>query len=390
MSAPNYIERARALVPRLAEASGATEAARRVDAGVLDALHAAGFFRMLTPARLGGGEASPSVFAETIWTLAQGDASPAWCLCQMAVCAIAAAYLEPSVAEEIFGPPDAALAWGSTRDAKAVAVEGGYLVSGTWEFGSGCHHASWLGGHCPVVGADGAPLPADSGRPSDRTVLFPRRAAEIVDTWRVLGLRGTGSDVYRLDGLFVPEAHAVVSISRWPDEARSRLALPFRFSVSALYASGFGALALGNARGMLDGFLALAQRKTPLWQRNPLSQNPLIQVAVAEADARLDAAWALIRQSLGDAEAMAMRDGAPDAERRLKIRAATTYAIKVATSVAQSVFEMAGTTAIFDGELLERRFRDAHTISQHLQGRTMHLEAVGKHLMGAGADLRFA
>jgi alkylation response protein AidB-like acyl-CoA dehydrogenase len=386
LSRPDPIAAARALGPMIAEAAAGAEARRRVDDGVIAAFHDAGFFRLLTPASLGGAEAGPSVFVQVIEALARADASPAWVLCQMAVCAVASAYLEPGAAEEIFGDARAALAWGSTRDAKAVAVPGGYRVSGSWEFGSGLHHATWLGGHCPVVDEAGAPL---TNGPADRTVLFPRAAAEVVDVWRVLGLRATGSDTYRLEGLFVPHAHAITAISHWPDSARRAMAAPFRFSVSGLYAAGFGALALGNARGMLDAFIAFAADKTPLWRREPIAKDPRIQLAVAQAHVSLEAARVYLVQTLRELEAAAMASELT-ADQRLALRAAGTHAIRAATDASRVLFDLSGASILADTDPAQRRFRDAQAIAQHLQGRVSHLEGVGRHLLGVGSDLRFA
>ena len=384
-----YVSRAQTLTPIIAEAASRTEAGRRLDEAVLAALHREGMFRVLAPRWLGGGEAAPSEFVEAVEVLARADASTAWCLCQMGVCAIAAVYLAPEVAREIFAEPHAAIAWGTTRDAKAVAADGGYRVSGTWEFGSGCHHATWLGGHCPIVGADGSALVGEDGGPLDRTVLFPRSSAEITDVWRVLGLRGTGSDSYSLDGLFVPERHSVQTISRWPDSERLKLAAPYRFSVNGLYGPGFAAVALGNARGMFDALVDLAGRKTPMWRGKTLGHGANVQAVVAESDARLHAARIYLFDILRRHEAGAMAQGGLSADQRMSLRAASTFAIRDATRVTEALFALAGATAIFDGDEIERRFRDAHAISQHHQGRLAHLETVGKHLMGIESDLRF-
>jgi alkylation response protein AidB-like acyl-CoA dehydrogenase len=389
MRSSAYVARAHDLSPIIAEAAGRTEAGRRLDETVLAALHRHGMFRMLAPRWLGGGEAAPSEFVEAVEVLGRADASTAWCLGQMGVCAIAAVYLTPDAAREIFAEPHAAIAWGTTRDAKAVACNGGYRVSGTWEFASGCHDATWLGGHCPVVGADGAALQDEDGRPLDRTVLFPKSSAEITDVWRVLGLRGTGSDQYSLDGLFVPERHTVLTISRWPDADRLELAAPYRFTVNGLYAPAFAAVALGNARGMFEAFVDLAGRKTPMWRGKTLAHGANVQAAAAESDARLHAARVYLVDTLRRLEADAMIHGGLSIDQRMALRAASTFAIRDATRVAETLFAMAGTTAIFDGGEIERRFRDAHAISQHHQGRLAHLETVGKHLMGVESDLRF-
>jgi alkylation response protein AidB-like acyl-CoA dehydrogenase len=220
-------------------------------------------------------------------------------------------------------------------------------------------------------------------------MLFPKSAAHIVDVWRVLGLRGTGSDKYTLADVFIPEEHTITSLFRWPDAPRLKLAAPYRFGGSSLYASGFAGVSLGNARGMLEGFIDLSRKKVPRWGKNPLADNMIVQVAVAECDTRLESARVYLLQTLREAEAAAMRRGALTMDERMKIRAAGTYAIRLATRVVEQLYELAGATAIFDGNPFERRFRDAHTVSQHAQGRISHLETVGKHLLGIEQEPRF-
>jgi alkylation response protein AidB-like acyl-CoA dehydrogenase len=381
-SSSDYVARARSLVPLLAGAASRTEAARELADDVLTALHDARLFRALLPRWLGGGESQPSVFIETIEAIARGDASTAWCLCQMNVCSLSAVYLSREAAQEVFGPSRSALAWGNTPHAKAVRVEGGYRVTGEWDFGSGCRHAIWLGGHCPVVDEQGNPVPGEDGQPAERTVLFPKSAAKISDVWRVIGLRGTGSDRYSLDGLFVPEEHAITTLMRWPDAPRRQMAAPYCFGGGSLYASGFGAVALGNARAMLDLFIDLARRKTARGMTNPLAGSAITQVAVAEDDTLLASARTYLVQTLREIETTATQEGGLTMDQRMRIRAAGTFAIRQATKIADRLYEMAGTTAIFEGNPFERRFRDAHTISQHLQGRISHFETVGKHLLG--------
>jgi alkylation response protein AidB-like acyl-CoA dehydrogenase len=385
----DYVVRARALIPLLTEAASRNEASRELGDDVVTALHQAGLFRVLMPRWLGGGETKPSAFIEVIEAIARGDASTAWCLCQMNVCSLSSVYLNPDAAREVLGADGAALAWGNTPHAKAVKVDGGYRVSGEWDFGSGCHHATWLGGHCPVVDERGDAVDDKDGQPAERTVLFPKAAAKITDVWHVLGLRGTGSDRYSLDGLFVPERHAITMLMHWPDAPRRQMAAPYCFGGGSLYASGFGAVALGNARGMLDLFIALARRKTARGMTNPLAESAITQVAVAEADTVLSSARTYVVETLREIETIATAENGPTMAQRMRIRAAGTFAIRQATQVVDRLYDLAGTTAIFAGNPFERRFRDAHTVSQHLQGRISHFETVGKHLLGIEQEPRF-
>jgi alkylation response protein AidB-like acyl-CoA dehydrogenase len=220
-------------------------------------------------------------------------------------------------------------------------------------------------------------------------VLFPKSSTQITDIWDVIGLRGTGSDRYTLTDLFVPEEHSIVALTRWPDEEHLSQPVPYRFTASSLYASGFGSVGLGNARGMLDSFIRLATAKTPRWQRNPLSDNALVQVGVAECATKLEMARVFMVQNLREVERSLKCGEAPTVDQRVMIRAAGTSAIRIAAAVADKIYDMAGTTAIFAGNEFQRRFRDAHTVSQHLQGRLSHFENIGRHLLGGEVELRF-
>src|SRR5262249_14508307 len=162
--------------------------------------------RMLLPRSVGGEETQPGAYLLAVEELARHDASIAWNVFVANSSALIAAYLEPTVARSIFADLTATLAWGPPNASTARAVAGGYRVSGTWGFASGCRHASWLGAHCRVVEADGSLRLNSLGQPAIRTLLFPSEQATIMDTWNTIGLCGTGSDSYRVSDLFVPEA----------------------------------------------------------------------------------------------------------------------------------------------------------------------------------------
>jgi len=148
-------------------------------------------------------------FARIIEEIARADGSTAWCLVQASGCSLVSAFLEPAVASEIFGPrARGILAWGPGRG-RAIAVDGGYRLTGQWSFASGCHHATWLGGIATIVESDGTPRRDERGAAEIRTLLFPKDRARFEDVWQVSGLRGTGSDTFAVSELFVPEAFNV-------------------------------------------------------------------------------------------------------------------------------------------------------------------------------------
>ena len=380
------LERARVLAPLLDRCAEAVEAERRLVPALLDGLHEAGLFRLLLPRVLDGGEVDPVTFVEVVEEIAKTDGSAAWCLCQAGGCAMTAAYLSPEVARHVFEDRHAVLAWGPGPDARAVAVEGGYRVTGTWSFASGCRHATWLGGHCPVVAQDGKPRRRPDGRREERTMLFPAASAELVDVWHVSGLRGTGSDAFTVTDLFVPHAY---SVSR-DDPAERRQPGPlYCFPAGSLYASGFAGVAMGLARAMLDAFVELARDKTPRGGRRTLRDNHVVQSQVAQSEARLRSARMFLLGSLEEIWQDVGRSGSLALDQRITIRLAATYAIHQARDVADTVYAAAGSSAIFTAGAFERRFRDIHAVTQQLQGRASHFETVGQFLLGLEPDTQF-
>ena len=383
------VARARALVPLLDAAAPRIDAACELPADVLDAMHGARMFHLLVPRSIGGAELLPSVYIQAVEQIARGDASAAWCMNQQSGCAMSAAYLSEAAAKQIFGGPRDALAWGQSPGARAVRAEGGWRLTCHGSFASGNRHCSWLGAHVATFEGDGTPRRTEDGKPIERTLLFPRVRAKITDTWQVVGLRGTGSDDYEVADLFVPDAYA---IARDHPAERREPGLTYRFSSLTIYASGFGAVALGIARTVLDEFIKLAQQKTQALAQSPMRDNAVIQSLIATADVRLRSARCWLFQTLRDAEAGVRARGklAPGEpvfdeltlDERVSIRQAATFAIAQARDVVNEVYHEAGSTAIFNRFTIERRFRDINTVSQQLQGRSAHFETVGQHLLG--------
>ncbi len=385
----DYVARAEALVPMLEKLSARMERERRLAPEVLDALHAAGFFRLLLPRSQNGGEVDPLTHFRVIETIARGDGSTAWCLGQAGGCAMSAAYLEPAVAWKIFGSdPRAVLAWGPDPRARAIADGDGYRVSGTWSFNSGGRHATWLGAHAPIFEPDGTtPRLLPDGRRAERTLLVPASEVAWTDIWNVTGLRGTASDAFTLRDHFVRHDH---SITRdWTQECREPGPL-YRLSALCLYEIAFAGVALGIARAALDSFMDFACNKVPRGMKSPIRDNAVTQSGAAQAEVRVLAARQYLLHVIGSIwEGVTAPGGSFTLERRMAIRLASTHAIHQARDAVDFAYHAAGASAIFDSHPLERRFRDIHTVSQQLQGRMAHYETVGAWLLGGDPDLTF-
>jgi indole-3-acetate monooxygenase len=185
--AADPVRRARQLRPLIEAEALAVEHACALTPKLLAALHDARLFKMLLPRSVGGDEIDPLTFITAIEEIARADGSTAWCIAQASGCSMAAAYVEPAVAQEIFGGKDAVLAWGPLGPTvKATAVEGGYRATGTWSYASGSRHAQWLGGHSQLVDAEGKPCLGPDGKPTERTMLFPKSQATIRGSVRSL------------------------------------------------------------------------------------------------------------------------------------------------------------------------------------------------------------
>jgi indole-3-acetate monooxygenase len=377
----DYVQQARELAAELATAADEIERRRELPEAVVAALVERGFFRLLLPRFLGGAELLPADFVPVIEEIAKADASTAWCLNQASGCSMTAAYLEPAAACEIFGGPRGILAWGPGPGTARV-VGGGYRVTASWSFASGSHNATWLGCHVPIVEADGTPRLNPDGSPVIRTMLFPKSSAKMTDIWHVMGLKGTGSDRFSVEDLFVPEQHSATR----DDDTRREQGLLYRFSSLQLYAAGFAGVAMGIARSALDAFVTLAQDKVPFRSAGRLRDNNLIQSQVAQAEARLSAARAFLLGSLKEITAEVARVGHITLDQRMTVRLASTFAIHQSLQVVDTAYHAAGSTAIFEQNPFERRFRDVHTVSQQLQGRQEHFETVGQYLLGLEPD----
>ncbi len=382
------LARAEALRPEAESYSNEIERNRRLPPVLLDKLHQARLFRLLLPRSVNGLEIDPITYMHVIETIARGDASTAWCLSQSGGCAMAAAYLEPAVASEIFGSDArAVLAWGPGPKAKALAVDGGYRVTGVWAFASGARHATWLGAHCPIYRPDGTPVMDPHGKQVERTMLVPASAALLTDTWDTVGLRGTASDQFALNDHFVRADHSITQ--DFEKECREPGPV-YRLSALNFWEIGFASVALGIARASLAAFVDLARYKVQRGLKSPLRENAVVQTNLAQAEAGIRAARAYLQQSVAETWSHVCQAGAKlTVEQRILIRMASTYAIHQARDAVDFAYNTTGTSAVFASHPLERRFRDMHTVTQHLQGRLGHFETVGAWMMGAEADLTF-
>ena len=366
------------LVPQVRAARDELEELRHVPSALAQAIGDAGLFQLYLPRAVGGAQVPPLTTFRVIEELSKAEGSVGWCVMIANSVTLFTGWLAPDVAREMFGQPPVVRMAGSVRpEGKARVVDGGYRVTGQWNFASGVHHANWLFCTCKVMDGD-TPRRSPSGAPEIRSMYIPASNAVIKDTWSVVGMCGTGSHDFVIDDVFVPEAHAF-SLSEQP-KIDAPLCHPRL--VMAVAWTNTAANALGIARGAMDAFVELASRAGSTNSATLLRDRPLVQSRLAEAEAILGAARAYVLDSVGSAWE-AVCDQAPDPGPEIaRARLAITHAMHEAVRAVDVVFHTAGTNAVYRKHPLERYFRDIHVAVQHAAGLPSHVESAGKALLG--------
>ena len=368
----SYIEGAHELADLVRNVTDQITEQRRIPVEVSNEIADRGYFRLLLPRSLGGAELEHTDFRRIVRIFAEADASVGWCINQNNVFSTNSVRVAPETAEEIWtvqrnvvtnGPP--------MPHTRADVVDGGYRVSGRWNFSSGYPHATWLAALTPVYEA-GASEPLEM-----RTMLLPKYQADLVDVWHVGGLKGTGSQGFATEDLFVPEERS------YPPTAVSREPGPlYVIPTTLLFCSGFATVALGNARAGLDAAIDLVIGKTQQGRESPMRYESTTHRMVGQAEAIWNSARAFL-----DEAAAAMWQGAKTnldltVEERVGVRLASTHAIRESARVVDIAYTLCGSSAIFVVNPIQRRFQDAHALTQQIQGRPTHYDTAGQHYVG--------
>ncbi len=371
---------AQQLAPRVAVRADEIETARRLPADLAQELARAGFFRMLIPEAYGGLELHPARTIEIIEEISRADGSTGWCVMIGSVTAMISAWLPEATARAIFEPQETLTGGVAAPIGRAERVEGGYRVSGRWPWASGSQNCQWLTGGV-LVTQGGKPVPSPSGIPEMRILVFPSRDVVLHDTWHASGLCGTGSCDMEVKELFVPEAYSFSLVSERP-----RIARPlYGFPAFGLLGVGLPAVALGIARRAIDEFITLAQQKVTYPSRKLLATRPAVQQTVAEAEALLRSARALLLESVHHAFDAGAR-GEVTVRTRADLRLSYTHATRTSARVVDLVYEAAGGPAVFRTSPLQRCFRDVHVATHHAMVAAPTLETIGSVLLGQDTE----
>jgi alkylation response protein AidB-like acyl-CoA dehydrogenase len=371
-SAADVVAAARALAPAAAEAAADGERERRLSPGLVAQMAGAGVFRLCVPAKAGGLEAHPRTLVDVVEALAQGDGAAGWCVAVNATSGLLAGYLSETTAAEVYADPRTVSGGVFAPMGRAQPEPGGYRVSGRWPFASGCRHCDWLMGGCVI---EGEPVP--------KMVLAPASEFTIHDTWHTIGMRGTGShDIEAID-IRVPVERAAALITGTPVQRGPLYAFP----LFGLLAIAIGAVGLGIARGALDDTILQAGGRVPAGGRRTVAERPTAQADLAQAEARLGAARALLHEAIDEAWHTATTQGEVPVAQKAKLRLAATHAATTGADVTGTAYKLGGGSAVYETRsALPRRFRDANVATQHMLVAPATYELTGRLLMGLETD----
>lgn len=356
------LDRIDALLPTLRERAQETEDLRRLPDESVKALQETGFFRLLQPAQWGGYEADPELFYTAVKKIASACGSTGWVSSIIGVHNWHLALFPQQAQEDVWGQDtDVRISSSYAPMGAGNVVDGGYRVSGAWQWSSGCDHATWamLGG--PVV---------KDGRPVDFvTFLIPREDYRIDDVWNVVGLRGTGSNTVVVEDQFVP-SHRVLSFGKMNDhtaEGLERNTAPvYKMPWGTIHPTTISAPIVGMAEGAYAAHVEhQGKRVRKAFVGETGKDDPFAKVRIAEASSDIDAAW---RQLSGNvAEEYALLKAGQEVPIELRLRARRDQVRATGRSVASIdlLFESAGATALQNDAPLQRFWRDAHAGRVH-------------------------
>ena len=353
-----------AVLARIADAGDAIEQERQIPQDVIDAMVDLGLFRLLVPRSVGGLEVDYLDYLAIVQAVATADGSTAWCFNQNNILGTMASLMPEPLAQEIWSDSRSILCNGPPAHSEFKQVDGGYSVSGRWNFSSGSRHATW---------AVGLERIAD---PTALTCIIPKGEFTFIDTWQVNGLKGTGSFSFEAKDVFVPSSRVYVE-AQTPREDGPLYLIPR----SLFFGSGFGMVALGVARSALDAAIEIATRKKPQ-EQTLLRDQPAIQRIIGQAEATWGAANAFLNEKAVKLWQKALDDHDLPLEHRMELRLASSHAIRQGAQVADMAYSVFGSSAIFESSPIQRKFQDAHAITQQIQGRLEHYDSAGQYLLG--------
>ena len=377
------IDRVAKLKDEIIKGGDEAQQIRHLPSWLTDALVDEGIFRFTLPPELGGENASMRETIETIEAISAIDGSVGWnVMIGSEINAMAAGGMPDDLAKEVFlDNPKVIMCGGGgpgTQPSRALREPGGWRVFAQSTFMSGCHNSAWAFQTAPTFDGE-KPFMNEAGQPIIRSFMIPRSEYEILDTWDVGSLRGSGSHDVRSNGVFISDRWAEAQLmtpARYPNPVY-RIPVPVRLSYNK------AAVATGVARGAIDCVIDLGQNKTPWMSANLLRDRPMAQYRLGEAEATLRACRAFVFEAMkGLEDSLQNGEKEPSWEAMKLARLACLHATQSSMRVVDLMHNTAGTSAIRMNSPMERKLRDAHGCASHRWVAPQLYDELGKVYFG--------
>jgi alkylation response protein AidB-like acyl-CoA dehydrogenase len=368
---PDPVKRAVDLQPLIRAHADEAERERRLPAVVARAMAEAGLYRLGAPKEFHGEDSDPMTQIAVIEAVSIADGSAGW---NLMIGIESFGLIAPAfgACPELIRDPLVILCSSTAAVGRAERAPGGYRVDGQWQFVSGCHNSRVFGGTVQLT--------QNGERILGTGLVYAMVEAphfEIVDTWNVSGLRGSGSHDVRVSGVFVPDERIVAPIGDTQSDS------PFlRFPLGSRLAYNKVGVCLGIARAAIDAFVDLAEGKIPRFTSATLRQRSAAQRAVALAEVRVRAARALVFELVEELWERAQTGAHVTTRERALFQIACSDAARGCAEAVDLVCDAAGTTANQIGHPLERLARDVRVVRQHVTVASHHIEDAGRALLG--------
>lgn len=363
VDAATLVQRARELAPKLAARAAETEAARRIPDATIAELQQAGLFEVLKPKQYGGYEMSPRVFYDICFELAQGCPSTGWIYGVMGVHNWQLALFDPRAAEDVWGEDCSTLLASTYMPAgKVQPVEGGFKFSGRWGFSSGCGHGQWflLGGL--IFGEAGQP-------PEYRTFLVPREDLKIIDTWQVMGLKGTGSNDVVVEDAFVPDYRTHKGMDGFSCINPGREVFSsdlYKLPFGQIFVRAVSTAAIGALQGAFNCFEDFAKVRVG-GMGTKTSEQATAQLAMADTAAAIDEMRLVLHRNFEvlEAKIAAGESLAEQIELRVHYRYQAAQVVERCAQRVYQLFSACGGRGIFTDFPLYRYMNDIYAARAH-------------------------
>ncbi len=360
-----YVERVASIAPVARQYADWSEHNARPANELVEALRDADLFRLLVPKDMGGAGLSPWELGPVIEALARVDGSAGWTMALGQ--GLLGQLVKPDLFTELFGNPRLTMAGSlNPTSVRAVRVDGGYKYSGKGTYVSGCTHAAWMVAAGLVV-ENGAPQFVD-GAPVVKVGVLPMQVCRIKETWRMSGMRGTGSHDVEFDDVFVPD-----DLTFTQADALANLG------------ASLAPVSLGIAQHAIDAFIELAGAKVPLGTRALLRDRVTAQAQLGQAEGLLQAGRSLFYETAAEAEARRTARRAPTDQERARMRLGSVMAAQLSAQAVDLIYDAAGLTAASVDCAIERCWRDVHVARQHITLANTRFEVVGRVYLGMPA-----